>query len=309
MTDLDHFRARPPVRSALIAVITYRRPTELARFIESVLALDSGILRRIAVVDNDPHGSARAVVQTFGADIQYSHEPTPGIAAARNRCIDLLEPTDDALIFTDDDEVVARDWLDELVKCANDFGADVVGGPVRSVVPDDAPAWIRQGNFFQRRVRPPGASDGLPATNNVLVRAATLHLRNDVRFDHAFSVTGGSDTDFFARLIDDDVRFVWSSTAFVYDYLPSSRLSFRWLFRRFTRGGETYARVFGRSQGNLRILIKGTGYMAAGLLLAPVAILIRPGARGLSLKLFARGYGFIRGVLGASVNEYARTGA
>ncbi|PYF98343.1 Glycosyltransferase, GT2 family [Georgenia satyanarayanai] len=306
MTAHDRTSARPPIASALIAVITYRRPAELARFIESVLALESEIPWRLVVVDNDPHGSARTTVDRFGSAVQYAHEPKPGIAAARNRCISLIGPADDAIVFTDDDEVVGENWLNDLIACANAFDADVVGGPVRSVVPDDAPAWIRQGNFFQRRIRPTGSSEGLPATNNVLVRSSALRQRDQLRFDDRFSITGGSDTDFFARFIVGDVRFVWSSTAYVIDYLPSARLSFRWLFRRFTRGGETYARVFGRTRSKVRIALTGVAYMLAGLLIAPFAIFIRPALRGISLKLFARGYGFLRGIMGASVNEYAR---
>ena len=85
----------------------------------------------VLVVDNDPDGGARETASQFGGGIAYVHEPTPGIAAARNRA--LAESVDfDLLVFIDDDERPTTGWLTSLLATRLRTGADGVVGPVVS---------------------------------------------------------------------------------------------------------------------------------------------------------------------------------
>lgn len=297
---------RSSISSVLVTVITYKRPAELRRMIESLVALVSQIDHRILVVDNDPAGSAKVVAERFSHEVEYSHEPTPGIAAARNRCLDAARESDDAIVFLDDDEVVTSNLLDELVGCANNYGIDIVGGHVQSILPSDAPKWIKDGNFFQRRIRETGQSDGLPATNNALVRTEFLRSHPDVRFDHDFSVTGGSDSDFFSRLIRAGATFAWCQTALVQEYVQTDRVTLRWLARRYTRGGETSARVLAGVESKPRLIARGISYVIGGVIFSPISLIVRKDLRGRNLILFARGLGLIRGSVGLTIKEYSR---
>ncbi|MEE6289261.1 glycosyltransferase [Georgenia sp. MJ173] len=294
------------IERVLITVITYRRPAELERMLHSLLQLQTTLSHRIVVVDNDPEGGARSIVRNFSERVQYVHEPMPGIAAARNRCIELITSDDDAIIFTDDDEVVTPDWLEELVQCAHVYAVDIVAGPVVSVLPKNAPKWILNGNYFQRRIRKTGASDGLPATNNVLVRSKILTIDAAPRFDDAYSATGGSDTDFFSRLVGRGHSFVWCETARVVEYIQADRVTLPWLIRRFTRGGETHARVQRQIEPAWRLVLRGGSLLVAGIVCAPLSLLFVPRLRGRNLMMAARGLGIIRGTLGLRVHEYAR---
>ncbi|WP_454085384.1 glycosyltransferase family 2 protein [Georgenia sp. Marseille-Q6866] len=290
-----------------MTVITYKRPESLAAMLDSLHRMQATTPFRVAVVDNDSDGSAEAVVAQHPCEAEYSLETEPGIAAARNRCLDLLEETDDAIAFLDDDEFVSERWLGDLVSVANAYEADLVGGPVMSVVPESAPAWLRSGDFYQRRVRPTGDRSGLPGSGNVLVRRSFLTANADLRFSSTYSFTGGSDTEFFGRLVGErGARLVWSSDAVVSESVQPERLSFRWLLRRYTRGGEVMARVRLQRDSPARLAAEGVLYLAAGLASAPVALLAAPKYRRHSMVLFCRGRGFLRAIRGRYHLEYGR---
>lgn len=295
------------ISTVLVTVITYKRPESLAVMLDSLQRMRATTQFRVAVVDNDPDGTAEAVVAQHTCEAQYSLEAEPGIAAARNRCLDLLEDTDDAIAFLDDDEFVSERWLDSLVSVANTYGADLVGGPVISVVPQSAPAWLRSGHFYQRRVRPTGDRSGLPGSGNVLVRRSFLAANADLRFANTYSFTGGSDTEFFHRLVRErGAQLVWSSDAVVSENVQPERLSFRWLLRRYTRGGEVMARVRLERESPIRIALEGVLYCTAGLASAPIALLPAPKYRRHSMVLFCRGRGFLRAIRGRYHFEYGR---
>jgi len=109
-----------PVRVA-VAVVTFRRPADLAELLPRLLAQvagplsdEPGVRARVLVVDNDVvdgAGSAWPIVEPHGGAVQYELEPTPGIAAARNRALTAsLAAGDDLLVFIDDDERPVADW-------------------------------------------------------------------------------------------------------------------------------------------------------------------------------------------------------
>ena len=125
-----------------IAVITFRRPALLQALLDSLQAQelpeDSGLRGPHRVVDNDAEGSAREVIEEFGAGRPYPIEsvvePEPGIPFAREKSVELCW-NDDALIFVDDDEVAPPGWLATLLDAWETTGADVVTGPVKGILP------------------------------------------------------------------------------------------------------------------------------------------------------------------------------
>lgn len=166
----------------LVMVCTYDRPDGLAAFLDTYLADPTTLRATLLVVDNNPDGRAAATVTAAssrapGRSIVYAHEPRPGIAAARNRCLDHVTAKVDAFVFVDDDELVPPGWLGALLGAAHDHDADIVNGNVETVLPPDAPGWVRRSGLFERRRRPTGSSEGLPATNNTLVRREAWSAR------------------------------------------------------------------------------------------------------------------------------------
>src|SRR5690625_1648309 len=79
--------------NVVVAVITFQRPDSLRALLDSLDTVKTDANWRILVVDNDPSGSARAIVSDVAPHADYAVEPRPGIAAARNRCLDLMAET------------------------------------------------------------------------------------------------------------------------------------------------------------------------------------------------------------------------
>ncbi len=105
-----------------VCALTYRRPEGLARLLDGLAGLAfSGEPPelRIIIVDNDPDRSARAFcderARSFPWPLEYRHEPTPGIAPARNAALEAARGAD-WIAFIDDDEVPEQAWLDSLIQ-------------------------------------------------------------------------------------------------------------------------------------------------------------------------------------------------
>ena len=93
------------------------------------------------VVDNDPDGSARPVVeqQATALNIRYAQEHRTGVSHVRNAILSAAAPYD-AIVFLDDDQVVTDGWLRHLRSAYLAHPDAVVSGRVTYLFPDDTPA-------------------------------------------------------------------------------------------------------------------------------------------------------------------------
>ena len=292
-----------------VAVATYKRPDGLRRLMQS-LAVQEGVRAHVThiVVDNDPEGSARPVVD--GAQLQgvvYVVEPQPGIAAARNRCLDeAARRRCAAIAFIDDDEVASVRWLASLERTAEASGAEIVSGPVHVDLPPGTAWWIRRLGVFERPQHREGGRVRWPATNNCLVSRVAID-RLDVRmFDEDFSATGGSDADLMARLRAAGATTAWAEGAVVTELVPPERTHFRWIWRRGVRLGNVSARLLMRQRSRASVFAIGLVRIARGLVLLPVAFLWRRRSAGPLALEVPKGVGVVAASVGALVKEYRR---
>ena len=259
-----------------ICIATYRRPQMLARLLAALGSQGSSTRAlRIIVVDNDAKGSALPVVEQARAQgappLLYQIEPQQNIALARNRALQMSQA--EFIVFIDDDELPARGWLTALLASAQQYQADLVFGPVHSVLPADAPAWVQR--CYRKPDRPSGATLRHGGAGNVLLRRTVLSLPD--WFDPAFGLTGGEDTDWFYRLHLQGKRLIWCAEAVATEPLAPIRLEPGWARRRAFRSGQTYYRVFVQrySPGASLLWFVGKSLqLLAGLALAPVLRLI-----------------------------------
>lgn len=291
----------------LISIATYKRPELLKDLLESIEPEVLGQDARICVVDNDAEASARAVCEEFPLDVTYVVEPRPGIAAARNRGLDLVADNDRFLIFVDDDERVQPGWLQELRQAQLRYEADVVSGPVVSVLPTDAPRWIARGGFIQRARFRTGDPSLSPATNNTLVRLDYLRSVGFPRFDESFSLTGGSDTAFFRVLREAGARMVWCDEAVVHEDVPPERANLRWIWRRGIREGNVSGRMLLRRRSRPRVVLDGVTRVIYGVAAVTGDLLRGRGIQARSAAYITRGIGWIGASRGRLVTEYARS--
>lgn len=105
-------KGRAPIVS--IIVCTKNRPEMLAICLDALQRLDYPGYE-IIVVDNAPNDEATAnMMHDLYPDISYVREARPGLSNARNRGLTLA--VGEITAFTDDDAIVDRHWLAELVR-------------------------------------------------------------------------------------------------------------------------------------------------------------------------------------------------
>jgi hypothetical protein len=224
-----------------IVIPSYRRPALLARALRGCLAQHGvDFSFEIVVVDNDPAGSARSIVAEIAATtaipVRHVHEPRPGISHARNTGV--AAAAGRYLVFLDDDEEPAPDWLAAFVATIRTSGADLVVGPVypRFAV-GDADGYRRR-----KYTRDAGVPTGTRLTqwggigNAILDKSRCFAAAEP--FDPALGLTGGEDTVFLHRLLRAGRTLVWCAEAAVYETVPADRLDPKYLLRRAFRGGQ-----------------------------------------------------------------------
>jgi glycosyltransferase involved in cell wall biosynthesis len=304
------------VPSVVIAMLTYRRPDDLRAAIPALLdqirTVEANVT--VMVVDNDPDGGAMAIAQELAdPDVRFVHEPTPGIAAARNRALDESDGND-VLIFIDDDERPEPGWLTNLFATWQRTGAAAVVGPVVSSFEEEPNEYITAGGFFVRRRMPTGTPIDVAATNNLLLDMAQLEL-SKVRFDERFSASGGSDTLFTREIHRHGGRMVWCDEAIVVDVVPANRSNRSWVLRRALRTGNSWSRTSvalettpsSRMLRRFELTLEGLARVVGGggrLVIGEITRSIRHRARG--ARTLARGVGMTTGAWGLTYVEYRR---
>lgn len=306
------------MKRVLVAVVTKARPRELERVLGVLVEQanrSSLVDASLAVVDNDPAGTALPVVaglREAGHPVRYVHQPVPGIAAARNAALDAAQDLD-AIVFVDDDDLPQPRWFEELVGLWLRSGSDGVSGPLRSVTDSDDP-WVRHGGVFDRRDLATGTVVPGAATNNLLLSVGALRSRG-IRFDETLGLVGGEDSLLTRQLSAGGGRILWCDEAEVVSPVAPERQTRRWVTRRLLRSGGSWSQMelrmahgaVGRGRVRGSLLLRGT---TKGLLMAAASGALRlRGSRRRSTERAARAISYLGMTLGAVgwvYREYGR---
>ncbi len=311
----------------VLCVITFRRPAGLRRCLDAIAALDPPSSRpvdvRVVVVDNEPSGPCRGVVEAATArldgaapPIGYAIEPEGGIPYARNRAVRMAaEAGADVIGFLDDDEVPRADWLSAMVDTWAASGADVAQGRSEPVFEMDPPGWLHDGRFFASPPFVTGQSVDFYhcRTSGVLISTAALPSLT-TPFDTNFRYSGGSDHHLFRTMAGRGARFVWVDDAAVEVHVPPARARGRWLVRRAFRIGNTrsLSLVAEGVAWPRRVARAGKGMLQMGRGAAGLAVVVvrRRGrdrvATVRGLQRVALGAGLVAGAAGWAYEEYQR---
>lgn len=227
----------------------------LKRLIESLQRQQTGnaLTSNIVVADNDASRSAEPVVSelalTSRIPIVYCHEPRQNIALVRNKAV--ANATGDFIAFIDDDEFPGDNWLLNLVAACDKYRASGILGPVRPHFDTAPPRWIIQGGFCERPEPPTGTlMDWTKSrTGNVLFRRAILANVAEP-FKEEFG-TGGEDKDFFMRMTQGGATFYWCNEAPVYESVPPSRWTRRYMLSRAMLRGRN---VLKHPEGRIKLV-------------------------------------------------------
>ena len=295
-----------------VGILTYRRHEPLRRTLSSVEAsILSGRghghpwrFTEVLVVDNDLRPTAQEVVDEIAADgypvpLRYVHEPTPGLAAGRNRALD--ETISDVLVFIDDDEEAESGWPDGLLEVMATSGAALVGGPVRTRFTDEPPPWARKGHFFDRDEPENGSVQAWLRSGNLAIDLAQINNRG-LRFDPRFGLSGGEDVAFSRQASRIGLALRWSSTAVVTEDVGPERTTIRWVTKRERASTANWVRAELFEGGTLGrrplIAARGGARIAQGLATVLAGIGTLQSSRVVKgLVLAARGVGSFQGLL------------
>jgi glycosyltransferase involved in cell wall biosynthesis len=226
----------------------------------------------VVVTDNDSAHSAQSVVKKCSREgkvtMTYALEPERNIALARNTA--LSHATGGFVAFIDDDEFPAPNWLLNLFRTCEAHQVAGVLGQVKPHFELQPPQWLIKGGFYQRPTHPTGFL--MPwqecRTGNVLFRRDIVDS-SEPPFRREFG-SGGSDQDFFRRMIEDGHRFIWCDEAVVFELVPPSRWSRRFMIHRaLLRGRNT----FRHPKQRFRNLLKSFIVVPAYALALPVLLL------------------------------------
>lgn len=302
------------IRAAICCTTRYR-PKMLRALIRSWAGLKfpDGVTPIFIIVENDQVAASRELVDSLrqdfaGRSLVYAVEPEIGIPQARNAAVRVALGLGATVIcFVDDDETVAEDWFVHLYEAHRRSGAQLIGGPVRPLIPTPADSAYRrivqQGISDRYRKIETKAAKRLRTgqlgrmailTNNWFADAE-IFTRHGLSFDPELRLSGGSDTQFFRDAVAKGIRTDWAPQAVVFETIPPERTSLAYQYRRGREQSKTSIRAKIKKAGRLPVLpVLGTSVAircvgAAGLLLAV------PFTGGRSLVAFARSCGWIAG--------------
>lgn len=146
----------------------------------------------------------------------------------------------DLVALIDDDEFPVPEWLNHLIKTLISHHCAVVAGPAIPIFLFSTPTWIQHIDLH----RATGKNTGQQITNcptaNVLINKTKIVGE---LFNSHYGVTGGEDSEFFLRQNDAKLDMRWSNEAAVYEYIPASKSTSRYMIKRCILQGALNRRI------------------------------------------------------------------
>ncbi len=228
-----------------VCICTFKRQELLRQLLQQLdrQQTEGMFTYSVIIADNDHERSAEQIAQQFSSvrlPVTYCAEPQQNIAMVRNKA--LQHADGDLVAFIDDDEFPVDDWLYNLFKVLISHRVDGVLGPVKPWFESEPPQWLKDGKFFDRPTYATGykLSYTETRTGNVLFSRGILDGVN-TPFRPQFN-NAGEDVDFFRRMIERGCKFVWCNEGFVYEVVPPSRCTRRYLLKRALLRGSNFSK-------------------------------------------------------------------
>ena len=205
-----------------IVVCSAGRRASLAALFSSFgeLKLPEAAAAEVILVDNSPKGTLQPVFEALSAKLalpaNYIHEPRPGLAMAQNR--GLKAARGDVVAFTDDDCLVAEDWLLSLAAhFARDPALQGLGGRIELYDPADSPVTIKSALERERLAAPEQLFGFLHGCNMAFRRAFLMQLGGfDTDFGAGSGIGAGNDTELLFRAFQAGSRVAYEPDVLVF---------------------------------------------------------------------------------------------
>jgi len=250
-----------------IIVCTYNRAPMLGDFLQSLegVELPPGVKVNLIIVDNNSSDHTQEIIKGFSdptgrIEVLPLLETHLGKAHALNKA--LLHLRGELVAFTDDDVLVDKGWIREMVKAAERYpDYNCFGGRVLVRFTTQPPNWLKlDGRFgFLKSVfgyRDEGEKEveygkdtvsATPGGGNMFFRRPVLEENGPFRTDLGpqGKILGFSeDTEFCERLRKRGERFLYIPRAVVYHQILPQRIKKDYLFRWQYHCGRSEVRRF-----------------------------------------------------------------
>ena len=315
--------------SVCVATLTRQRPAMLGNLLNSWkdLIIPQNTVVKFLVIENDQKEHSKSVLNLFSENKQpfdalYFLEKEIGIPFARNRAArEAIKLKSDLLLFVDDDEIVAPDWLKQMILTYQNSNALLVGGPLRCQPPKHKLTFFQklmykniEARYRRKEFRANGGrfltkkNKTTIVTNNWLADI-TLFTKHNIWFDETMRHTGGTDAKFFSEVITKNLKTKWAKEAVVYETIPTDRLTFSYQYYRARDQYNTYVLRKNRTLVKKLLLLPTT--LIIKFLLVLMLFLSVPLSGGRTLVTLARALGSITGhlraLVGVKSSHYMKT--
>lgn len=270
---------KPELKHIVIACCTYERALLLDKSINSLLSLilPDSIKIEILIIDNDKKQSAKNIVAKYqefsNIKIHYVVENRLGLACVRNAALKkALELGASHLLFIDDDEIAAKDWLINHIDFYNNHkDISISSGPTYKKFEKEYPSYITNNSLFKRQSsKKNGQHRKCCATGNVLFPLSVVS-EYKIYFSEDFNFLGGEDGDFFIRVNNLGFNIGWNNSAINYELIGDERANLLWLFNRSYNDGYSGSIVKFKDKAKTE---KRVVYILEKLLLIPLNIIM-----------------------------------
>lgn len=267
---------QPERFEAVITLPTFRRPEQVLATLDSLARQKTRRPFAVIVIENDGkdrQGAASAMERLAVGDL-------PGlviVAHQRGNCeaynagwamAVAYFPNFKHLLVIDDDEVASPDWLEQMCSTAEQFGADVVGGPVLPIFPGGVQASLTKHPIFSPHYDRTTLVPLLYGSGNLLATRRLILGLKPPYFDPRFNFIGGGDSDLLSRIATMGFKLAWCQEAVAHETVPARRLQADWIRARSLRNGVISTLVEQKKRaaepaGRLRVLAKSLALLAA----------------------------------------------
>ena len=204
------------------------------------------------------------------------------IAVGRNT---IFEHANHKLIaMIDDDEFPTPAWLVNLVATYLHNDCGVVAGPTYPLYLFDTSVWVRhldlhnaEGKFTNDKI------SNCPTANVLIDRSKIV----GGLFNPKYGESGGEDTEFFLRQNDSNVDMRWNNEACVYEYIPKSKSSSRYMIKRCILQGALNRKILtkrGDIVSQFAFVVRSLSVFFLSITIGGLFLLGRSGKSGKWLK-------------------------